>query len=139
MGTTDRVRRSTFGAVLVALLLTLSSGPAPAYDTLVVVTYVEYRGRVIELAETLIDQLIGIPGAMLALDDAFLPDGDNLAHLNHADTIVRAWKRDGDDAILIFFREQEDFIRFPADAIKVRVIDRPWIEPQPTPDTVKPV
>ena len=139
MRTTDRARRSTIGAVLVALLLTLSSGPVRAYDTLVVVTYVEYQGRTIELTEFRMDEFSMLSGVMLAFDNRCLPEANTIVGFDHDATIWREWKRDGDDAILIFFREREDFIRFPADAIKVRVIDRPWIEPQPTPDTVKPV
>ena len=69
----------------------------------------------------------------------FTTAGDNIDGFDHDDTILREWKRDGDDAIRIFFREDARFIRFPMDRVKVRVIERPWMDPWPEPLTVEPV
>ena len=139
MTTTDGIGVTTCRYFAIALLLALPIPWAQAQDTLVVATYVEYQGRIIELAETLIDELVGIPGAMMALDDAFLPEGNNIARLNHDDTVVRAWKWEGDDAIVIYFKEQKRFVRFHRDEVKVRTVDRPWIGPPAPPAELRPV
>lgn len=139
MATTERTARCSWLAFVAALLLAISAGPARADDPLVVLTYVEYQGRIIELTDISMDEVSILSGVLLAIDNTGVPEASNIDGFDHDDTILREWKRDGDDAIRIFFREDARFIRFPMDRVKVRVIERPWMDPWPEPLTVEPV
>jgi len=106
----------------------LACSAAFANDTLQVATYIEFEGRVIELCETQIDKLVGIPGALAAFEDKELIDKYNVDRMPIEDTIVRAWKRDGDDWIVIYFEERGIAKRFRSSEIKIKIVDRPWID-----------
>ncbi len=139
MATTERTARCSWHALVAALFLALSAGPIRADDPLVVVTYIEYQGRIIELTDFPMDELSILPGVLLAIDSTGIPEASNIDGFDHSDMILREWKRDGDEAIRIFFREDARFIRFPMDRVKVRVIERPWMDPWPEPLTIEPV
>jgi hypothetical protein len=112
----------------------LAITPAVARDTLQVATYIEYDGGIIELHETQIDQLVGIPGALAAFEDKFLIDKTNVKLLKPGDTIVRVWQRDGDEWIIIHFEELGTTKRFHRSEIKIKVVDRPWIDEAALPE-----
>ncbi len=111
-----------------AAFILLATSPVFAGDTLRVATYIEYEGRVIELHETQIDQLVGIPGALAAFEDRVLIDKDNVDSLEPGDTIVRVWQRDGDEWIIIHFEERGTTTRFRRSEVKAKIVDRPWMD-----------
>ena len=139
MATTERTARCSWLTLVAVLFLALSTGPVRADDPLVVLTYIEYEGRIIELTDISMDELSIFSGVLLAVDSTSVREAGNLEGIADSDAILREWKRDGDDAIRIFFREDARFIRFPMDRVKVRVIERPWMDPWPEPLTVEPV
>lgn len=108
-----------------ALLLALITPYVLADDTLAVATYIEQQGRVIELAETPIDQLIGVKGALLALDVPELAERHNQGRDD--DTVVRYWMPEGDEWVRVYFKERRESKRFHRDDVKTRIVDRPWI------------
>ena len=112
---------------------------SPAFADQHVVTYLQVDGRIIELAENRVDQLYGPAGAMMAIDSPELVTGSNWDRIPVDTMIIRYWLREGDDWIIVYFKETGTEKRFHRSDVKTIFVDRPWYEEPDVPSEVKPV
>ena len=109
-----------------ALFAILLHSPIACADEQVV-TYLEYNGKVIELFEIVVDQLFKVPaGSMAAYQMPELLTVESRNRIDEEDQILRTWRRDGDDWIVIDFSELKTSKRFHKSEIKTIFSDRPW-------------
>ena len=111
----------------------------PAFAATAVVTYIENDGRVIELCENKVDQFYGNEGSMMAVESREIITGESRQRIDVEDDILRWWKKDGDEWIVIYFKETKTEKRFHSSDVKMIIVDRPWYSNPTIPEYVDPV
>ena len=111
---------------LIVMIFALAFIQARAVADDFVVIYIENDGRFIELYENKVDELYGPEGSLMAIDGPEILTGENRERIAPEDEIVRWWKNDGDDWIIVYFKETKSEKRFPRSALQIITVDRPW-------------
>ena len=124
-----------FGLLALVFALLIS----PAFASQHAVTYLEVDGRIIELVESRVDQIYGPESSMMAVDSPELVTGSNRDRIPFDLEIIRYWLREGDDWIIVYFKETGMEKRFHRSEVKTIFVDRPWHEEPDAPPEVKPV
>ena len=120
-------------ALVIALVI------SPAFASQHAVTYLEVDGRIIELAESRVDQIYGPAGSMMAVDSPQLVTSSNRDKIPFDSDILRYWLREDDDWIIVYFKETGMEKRFHRSEVKTIFVDRPWYEEPDEPPEITPV
>lgn len=123
---------------LKALMIVGSMTFHSAFAEAAVVAYIENEGQFIELCENKVDQLYGDEGSMMAIESPEIATEDNRQRIDPEDVIVRWWKMDGDEWVIIYFKETRIKKSFHRSEVKTIVVDRPWYNEPLIPDIVDP-